>query len=58
MYVIQNEKDQNLYWSNVEGWGDAESATAYTEAETQILHLPMEGVWKLIRSEHDTANVA
>ena len=58
MYVIQNQKDPELYWSNVDGWGDAENATAFMEADTKILHLPMEGVWKLIRSEYDTANVA
>jgi hypothetical protein len=34
-----------LYWSNETGWGDKDTATMFTEEETHIYNLPINGKW-------------
>lgn len=45
MYLIRNETDRLLYWSNADGWGSLGTATAFTRNETDRLNLPIEGEW-------------
>lgn len=37
--------DEDLYWSNEDGWGDLASATVFTTNESHTVRLPDEGVW-------------
>jgi len=43
---IENIEEQ-LYWSNDDGWVDADSATVFTQEERDTLNLPMSGVWEI-----------
>lgn len=60
-FVIQSQSDNNLYWSNEDGWiefGILENATIFTEDEMDNLPLPMDGQWVSVdeistRSSHD-----
>lgn len=48
MYVIwdtTSSPEEPLYWSNVLGWCDRDSADLFTEAERNALTLPMDGTW-------------
>ena len=44
-YIIINEWDGELYWSNDDGWTDREWATAFSQNEKFVLNLPMCGMW-------------
>ena len=44
-YIIINEWDGELYWSNDDGWVDRESATVFSQNEKFVLNLPMYGMW-------------
>jgi hypothetical protein len=43
LYTIRN--GEGLYWSNVDGWSDEESAAVYTSREMGQLDLPIGGKW-------------
>jgi hypothetical protein len=45
MYVIRNEDDDQLFWSNEFGWVEAGSEDFYTQEERDTLNLPHQGVW-------------
>ncbi len=47
LYVIQ-EMDGNLFWDNTDGWTVLDYATIFTETEWELLHLPIDGVWRLL----------
>ena len=42
-WMIVDEND--LYWSNENGWGDEASATRFTTMEQAHLNLPIGGHW-------------
>ncbi len=44
-YIIINEWDGELYWSNDDGWTDREYATVFSRNEKFVLNLPIEGMW-------------
>jgi hypothetical protein len=47
--VIMNMKTEE-FWNNEIGWAeDLESADKYTEGEAEVLNLPMEGTWIIIK---------
>lgn len=39
--ITGNPDEPMLYWSNVDGWGDATNATQFTLEEARILRAPM-----------------
>ena len=41
-----------LYWNNSDGWGCADTADRFTDAEKQTLNLPIGGAW--VRMEGET----
>lgn len=42
-WVIKGPRDdEQLYWSNTDGWVDLHSATAFTAKDTKELNLPLE----------------
>jgi len=43
-YIIQN-KSENSYWSNEDGWVDVDSATKFSEKEILEFNLPTDGKW-------------
>jgi len=45
-FIIVGPKDDNeqLYWSDIDGWGDKNSATEYTKKEINNMYYPMETV--------------
>jgi hypothetical protein len=45
MYLIRNETDRLLYWSNADGWGSLRTATAFTREYAHRVNLPIEGEW-------------
>jgi len=47
-YVIQNQSDNDLLWSNSDGWvEDLNNADYFEEWEKETLNLPIEGMWIL-----------
>ncbi len=44
-YVIENENDPTLLWSNVHGWVDCDDFDVFTFEEKETLNLPIEGKW-------------
>jgi len=44
-YVIENENDPTLFWSNVHGWVDFDNCDGFTPEEKETLNLPIEGKW-------------
>lgn len=49
LFIIRCRKK---YWSNETGWGSMRGATKYTYEETQRLHLPHEGKYKVKWIQH------
>lgn len=45
-WVVVNEDDAYLYWSNEDGWGDRASATVFADGERPSLSLPQGGAWE------------
>lgn len=43
-----NSLNELLYWSNDDGWVDAESATIFTRSERDAFLLPINGAWENI----------
>jgi hypothetical protein len=44
-YVIENENNSTLLWSNVYGWVDCDYFDVFTFEEKEIFTLPIEGRW-------------
>lgn len=44
-FVIVNENDETLLWSNTDGWVDDECFDTFTLEESEELYLPVEGKW-------------
>lgn len=44
-FVIQNENDETLFWSNTDGWVDDDNFDVFTLEESEELNLPIEGQW-------------
>lgn len=44
-WVVVNDDDENLYWSNEDGWGDLASATVFARGERDAVRLPLDGSW-------------
>lgn len=44
-YVIENENDTELLWSNTDGWTDSDNFDVFSADETLVLNLPIEGRW-------------
>ena len=47
-YVIfseeeSNRQDEPIFWSNIDGWGNLDSATIFSSEETEFLRLPISG---------------
>lgn len=47
-YVIRNADNDQLFWSNANGWVESPDEDLFTEDERNALSLPMGGVWVLI----------
>lgn len=52
-YVIYSQfesesEGESMYWSNVDGWGDRESATIFSFEEKEIFNLPISGEWQRV----------
>lgn len=39
------ETGEPLYWHNGDGWVEIESATSFTEEDTEWMNLPAGGIW-------------
>ena len=46
-YIIVNKTDQNLCWSNEEGWV-TDTFDSFTEEERINLNLPIDGEWRQV----------
>lgn len=44
-FVIQNQNDETLLWSNTDGWVDDDTFDTFTIEESEELFLPVEGQW-------------
>ena len=44
-YVIENENDMRLLWSNTDGWTDSDNFDVFSIDETMEFTLPTEGRW-------------
>jgi hypothetical protein len=44
-YVIRSQDDDQLFWSNIEGWVDTGFETRFSETERHLLLLPFGGIW-------------
>ena len=44
-WVVVNDDDPHLYWSNEDGWGDLASATVFASGERDTVRLPLDGSW-------------
>ncbi len=44
-YVIRNQEDDQLFWSNEIGWVESPDETRFTEEERHTLNLPIGGIW-------------
>ena len=44
-----SESDNELYWSNTQGWVDFADADVFTVEESERFLLPLEGMWKRAR---------
>jgi len=44
-FVIQNENDETLLWSNTDGWVDDDNFDVFSLEESEELFLPVEGQW-------------
>jgi len=44
-FVIANENDESLLWSNTDGWTDSDDFDVFSLEETETLNLPIEGRW-------------
>lgn len=42
---LREHPGEPVFWSNQDGWADAENADRFTDAEKQTLTLPMGGEW-------------
>ena len=56
-FAIKNIKDNNDFWSNVDGWVDTPTFDLFTLHERDTLNLPIDGEWVTI-SINDDENVA
>jgi len=43
-FLIQ-EQETGLYWNNENGFGDKGSATTFSKEDTEVLSLPIGGIW-------------
>lgn len=63
IWLIRNEKDRALFWSNDQGWVDIcfEGLTAFNDQERVTSNLPIDGEWvdkdKLADNPGSTANL-
>ena len=48
MWAIYCESNMDLSWSNSYGWTDAPDFDLFTDAERELMHLPIGGVWRRI----------
>ena len=48
MLRICNVNDDELYWSNEDGWVDINSSDIFTDEERNKVNLPMEGRWRIV----------
>ncbi len=46
-WIIVNKIDQNLCWSNEEGWV-TETYDTFTDEEYETLNLPIDGKWEWV----------
>ena len=44
-YVIENEVDNSLLWSNAWGWTDGDDFDVFSFDEKEDFDLPMKGKW-------------
>jgi hypothetical protein len=53
--VETDEDGSPLFWNSEDGWVDLESATTYTEEETDWMNLPAQSVWnyKVVATDID-----
>ena len=45
-YVIRNINDPTLFWSNDYGWVDWPTCDEFSEEDTVLMSLPIEGKWE------------
>lgn len=50
-YVIRNEDDDQLFWSNELGWVSSPDETYFTEEERHTLNLPIGGIWSIANDD-------
>ena len=51
------ETGETLYWNNLHGWVEIESANYFTEEETKSLTLPIGGRWVVFHSNGEISNL-
>lgn len=47
-FVICNVNDDELFWSNKDGWTELSGADTFSFEDTLNLRLPIEGMWCLV----------
>lgn len=48
MWAIKNEHDDQLFWSNSQGWVESPDEDFFTQEERDTLRLPFDGVWVFV----------
>ena len=48
---LRDHPGEPVFWNNADGWGDAENADRFTDAEKQTLNLPIDGAWVRMEGE-------
>lgn len=48
---LRDHPGEPVFWNNQDGWGDAENADRFTDAERQTLNLPIGGAWVRMEGE-------
>ena len=44
-WIIANYKDEELTWSNAEGWISGDNYNTFSDEEKKTLTLPIDGTW-------------
>lgn len=45
MWAIRNAHDDQLFWSNSQGWVESPDEDLFTQEERDSLTVPVDGVW-------------
>lgn len=56
-WIIINEDEPDLTWSNEIGWVDGDNFSQFTDADRTSLSLPLGGVWEWVPLESEAGGI-